>query len=765
MFPSAVVNRVCLASLFLAGLLLSGSEAWAQRGGFRPGDRVEVNRGEKWTPATVLSASGSRIRVRLDDDGSLGDMPAERREKRLTRTYSASDMRPLRGEAPNTAPRASGTAPRASGTAPRAMADFPAFGGGLGGGAADGATQRTWSDQSGKFKIDATYRGMNGEKVILEKPDGSRIEVPLAKLADADQQYVSSQGGDPANPFAVASTPPAGGTLGGAVTMPQMMRGDKSGMKTVRPQSFDSWSFTPESTTAPSAPPRSPRDIVLSKLPNSKAFFEDIVQVKVAASGERALVVRQEGAPGGDDTVHIELVDLAAGRTLGAAPLPPEAEIRDVDADLGLVAYGFDTFHDRKNELVVAQIRGGQIQPVATWEPHADADWDPAKKVENARFLHGGSIATSTFHSDVLTVWEASTAKATLAIPVSSGFRDENLVTSPDNRYTAVATKAGIAIIDLPAGEHVATVKVPADENVKLNGHLAFNANNTKLAALTHQGMMVWDLKTGKLLQSFDHETTFSGYGVTWAGDFLFHRNRYLYDYQTRVLLWEFTGVTSHDVTSDCKNGLLVMVAKDRSQGTPTLRTIDIPTTEMEAQAEKLRTGGSLVVARAGDPVAIELDIDPGIISPDEVRRSVEANLQAAGYVVANNSDVVVTAVCKRLPSRTVQISDFHRSAFSRNNVQERTITPHPSSLTLSYKGQSVWRRGNMGQPGAVFNMREGESLDNALVRLTTPNTKLLTEAEFPQEIIRPGTATSSGAYGVTNLATGVSGGGSGRFD
>lgn len=739
-----------VATIFTLACLVAfcATSAHAQRSGLSSGDRVEVNRGEEWTPATVIGSVGSRIRVRLDDDGSLADMPAERREKRLTRTYSASDIRRLRGERTSAPPAAP-----------------PTSLGGFGPSTATAAT-RTWSDESGRFNIEATYCGINGDKVILEKFDGSRIEVPLAKLASADQEYVKSQGGDPENPFAVAATMPAGGgfPLGAKALPPTIMKSSKSGMKTIRPKDFSDWSFDPQSIPLPTPASSSTHNLRLSKLPDSKAFFEDIVNAKLSTSGDRALVVRKKGNVGGDDISHVEVVDLVAGRSVGIAALPEDADILDIDADLGWVAYTFDTFHDRKNQLIVAEIRGSRAHPLSIWEPHGDASWDPSKSVGGAKFVNGGRIVTSTFHSDVLTVWDVATRKATHAVPIARGFQSDDFNVSPDGRYTAMPTKAGFAILDLIGGKHVATLSLPAGESHRNYSSVAFNATNTKLCAISFKAITVWDLKTGKQLNGFHHETMFPGSEVMWAGDFLFHRNKYLYDYQTRVLLWEFTGTSSHDLTTHFNNGRLLGVAKDRKQGMPLLRTFDMPTDEMIEQAEKLRSGGSLVVARAGDPVAIELDIDRGIISPEEVRQRVEENLRTAGYVIAEESDVVVKAVCKRLPSQTIEISDFHASPWGRNNVQERTVTPHPSSLTLSYQGKTVWRRGNMGRPGAVFHMQKGESLDQALVRLTTPNTKLLLEAEFPQEIIRPGTATSSGAYGVTNLATGASGGGA-RFE
>jgi hypothetical protein len=316
----------------------------------------------------------------------------------------------------------------------------------------------------------------------------------------------------------------------------------------------------------------------------------------------------------------------------------------------------------------------------------------------------------------------------------------------------------------LVAAEHSATIEL-AGVKVRSFDRLAFSDDNQKLAAITHDGLVVWDLNTGKKLRAFDHDTMFASHGVEWAGDFLLHQNKYLYDYRSQVLLWEFDGISMHEGATCSRNGLLAAVAKDRDNGMPLFRTFSFPTKEMLEQADKLMAAGSLVVAKAGDPVTIELDIDERIIAADTVRRAIEDNLSKAGYVVAKKSDVVVKAVCKQLPSQKIQISDFHRPHWNRGAIQERTITPQPSSLIMTYKGQSVWRRSNMGRPGAVFWMRDGESLDDALQRLTTPNTKLLTESEFPKEIIRPGTATRNGAYGVTNLATGRSGGRGGRFE
>ena len=56
--------------------------------------------------------------------------------------------------------------------------------------AAPDAPVRKWSDKTGKFSVDARYQGTNGDKVVLAKADGKRIEVPIAKLSDEDGRYL-----------------------------------------------------------------------------------------------------------------------------------------------------------------------------------------------------------------------------------------------------------------------------------------------------------------------------------------------------------------------------------------------------------------------------------------------------------------------------------------------------------------------------------------------------------------------------------------------
>lgn len=46
----------------------------------------------------------------------------------------------------------------------------------------------TWTDATGKFKIEAEFQGVVGSSIALRKPDGSTVNVPIAKLSPTSRE-------------------------------------------------------------------------------------------------------------------------------------------------------------------------------------------------------------------------------------------------------------------------------------------------------------------------------------------------------------------------------------------------------------------------------------------------------------------------------------------------------------------------------------------------------------------------------------------------
>ena len=52
---------------------------------------------------------------------------------------------------------------------------------------------RTWSDATGKFRLEAELVGVEDGKAILKKKDGEQVLVPIDKLSKEDQELLEKK--------------------------------------------------------------------------------------------------------------------------------------------------------------------------------------------------------------------------------------------------------------------------------------------------------------------------------------------------------------------------------------------------------------------------------------------------------------------------------------------------------------------------------------------------------------------------------------------
>jgi hypothetical protein len=358
-------------------------------------------------------------------------------------------------------------------------------------------------------------------------------------------------------------------------------------------------------------------------------------------------------------------------------------------------------------------------------------------------------VLTINQHGEALTVWDIATAKALVNIPVRSSTFLKTAFNA-DRSLLAIVMEDGIAIIDLAAARHVATLPVDGDAVRSV----AFRDDNLRLAALSDRGLAVWDLTNGEELVEFYRPVLGHGSELAWAGEFPLVESQYLFDAQRRILLWEYRSAPGSTMMTTLHHGRMWAVSQLIPNHQSMLISIVIPHPAAVREASQLPSADKLLVVRPGDKVAIQTDIGPGIISPDEVRESLTKELEAAGLRVVDDAELVVKAVCKQQEQQTIRINIDNRLPVRKKDIVERTITPHASYLEMTLHGEVVWKRGYLARPGAIFFLEKGESLDQALERLTKPNLDLFKNAGFSGYVARPGKATDNGAYGVSNLTT-----------
>ena len=81
------------------------------------------------------------------------------------------------------------------------------------------SANRTWTDATGKFSVEAEFVSLDNGVVKFKKPNGSALRIPLEKLSKADQEHIRSITSPPdkANPFE-ETTPKSSGQGGSSST-------------------------------------------------------------------------------------------------------------------------------------------------------------------------------------------------------------------------------------------------------------------------------------------------------------------------------------------------------------------------------------------------------------------------------------------------------------------------------------------------------------------------------------------------------------------
>jgi len=315
-----------------------------------------------------------------------------------------------------------------------------------------------------------------------------------------------------------------------------------------------------------------------------------------------------------------------------------------------------------------------------------------------------------------------------------------------------------------------------------------FRGDNARLAGMSNQGVVVWDLTNGQIAGEFASDVLDDHSPLAWAGEYLLVKNQFLFDLYRRVILWEYQDGGMYGTASKVRDGRMFFVPKAADNATTTLVSAALPHAGALELAKSMPSAEELLVVKPGDSVAIEVEIDPSVQLTEEVqqaltanlheasssgakdekvvvlkpggaqsdmiRQSLAAGLQSSGLKVADHADLVVKAVCKPEPPQTIRVRVDNRFPPRPEDIVERLITPHSSYLEMKLGDKVLWKRGYVARPQVLIDIREGETLDQSLERYTRPNIRIFMNNKFSPYVARPGTATESGAYGVSKMTT-----------
>ena len=482
---------------------------------------------------------------------------------------------------------------------------------------------RTWSDESGKFKIEATLLRVESENAILNRTDGKVIAVPLDRLSGADRKYLDSIGGgdsaaaghdddEPAEPEI-----PLVETNLGAAELIELSGGE--------------WTYQPDK--APAGP--SLRNVRLPLAPMD--FFDRPQRILLSPTENRAFVVtfNQHGG----QKFGVQAIDVQRGRVTASGLFSTTAEPIAVSPDGKLIlarTKGFGT--GTSAELRLYSRKGTEAKPEKAWAPyshHGQSEeslhgtrypWDA--DVEWADFLDSERIITIS-HAGELAVWQVADLEPIYQAKVARSARP---AVSRGGKYLAVTAPEGIAILQADNGKPAGLLSAELSHMERLD----FSPSGNKLAVVSPGRLRVWDLTTQKLERDFPVRLHIglpnsSARDIAWLDDrFLLVGGSVIVpdDYATA---WVYSGITPWVEYG----GRIWFIAGQSRSFALTSGTVPSPAVRKEWSTAPKE---SMLAIQPGMEISVELQTsDP---QTAEVREHIVKSLTERGLKVVPQSDV-----------------------------------------------------------------------------------------------------------------------------
>lgn len=587
---------------------------------------------------------------------------------------------------------------------------------------------RTWTDATGKFKVEAQFVSQEKDKVTLKDKDGKLFEIETKKLSAGDQKHLAD----------LAKMPP----------MPEDPFKPVGSGKTVSPD----WSNSREiEVTAPVEW----KDVSLGKLDEVKFksalvplsprldFFEGCSALVVNPASRRALV----GYQWGGKSARIVYCDLEAGKALSQTTIPTAtATVTPIALSDDGTQAAFKRTTDGKDTLELWSMSEKGNEKIADFSAaNASVKSKGRSKGHDIRwavFLDKKRLLTASYGGGLVVMWELPSLKPLYHV-ITAGESVPAL--SADRKHLAFVTGKELAVLDVDAGKVIATRPTP--QHLPW-ASLAISPGGKWIACGSHNHLYVWNAATGDLHR--DHLVNpldVWGY-VNWANDdMLFVGNKALMDVDLGYRFWDFK---DHNHVHVHGNHAWFVTHQLGSNAGAILPTA-LPTPAVQVAFDKAKAE---IVLKPGTTVKIDVRSLPDPEDRVKTAKALEDQLVKKGCKVGEDGTIELVATAS-----TGKIVEMNFVPGTNNNrpwmptpprlpgsappplppgTKVRTVKmeEHFSHLKFVAQGRTVWETKGDNLPKRV-QLEEGETLEQHLKKLERPNYGFYQTVDLPRVLHR----------------------------
>jgi hypothetical protein len=641
---------------------------------------------------------------------------------------------------------------------------------------------RTWTDASGKFKIEAKFVKQEGDQVVLQRADQKTVKLSFDKLSTADQEFIKKNSGDndPENPFKVdeeADNPFKPVAPAAKPAMPR--KGDDvrqkveeafanpddklvkiSPIKNAKGASeliIDapaSFSYSPDPTPTTHYVGVN-RGFKLSQLPQLELgndnFWDRVTNVVFDDAKQQALVCFLFAPPTKPKKTRIERLDLAKGESLGVYESPVGFVAVDFDPVTQLILGRSEHNYSRNNDRIdIWELSGEGLQHRLSFKPYDTGNVHTRQEVTWARFIGANHIGTLSGDNRFV-LWETNSLKPVYAATLWAGCEP---ALSGQGKYLALITKDGAYVLETLSGKVVAKLSGQPGYYPKLS----FRPDGKQLACASNDRVTVWDMTTGQLASEVYYPHPMSAEDVSWPaeGTVLLHANSNLrlIDLDKKVVLWTYiVGDPSFSF-----GGRIWSVLDPRDQNDKTLLHVQIPEEAAKAKQASL-VGQDLIALKPGTAVGVFINVALGEPERVKIYNHILAQLKEAGITIDQNSPISIEAATEQGETESVTYHSYDRRfgprhfpfghPFRSDPGEKANVTKQVSRITIREKGNVLWEARQLIGAPYFITQKEGQSLQQAVNESTAPGVAYFLTLNLPRQLARH---PKGGTYGTSTL-------------
>lgn len=602
---------------------------------------------------------------------------------------------------------------------------------------------RRWKSSDGSYEVEASLLRIDGDKVVLIKPNLKEVTVPIEKLSGKDRGYVKKFQSSLEAAIKRGEVPDI---------IPELPEVEK----------FSGSSFGSRSTYSA----RSNRSMTrLGALPSyMKDFKQAGVGFNLIRNDQRLVAVIPVGGPeqlvlmsfreqnpfkkGERFQSQLYWVSLKKQKVTGFVSITHEDYALDYDPKSRILL----TFN--RNEEFIGETDepdhytawklepgGTKAEPLVRWEGQGMGWADNLfGKVINKQMVVV-KIDRKTYQAFDFV------EKKSAYIFKTHSFFDAPVVLSPDRKSLILPEDGRVTVIDAALGDVTMSARVK-DRHVS-----GANVNDagTKLAALTERNVYVWDLESGNANPTI-YPAPLMGSPfkarVEWIDDDHIlgesHQERILYRLSLQLPIWSYRmNVSQYFLNRDpmknmVVNGRFFYVARPEHFGSAfAVGAVDLPGPGVSEVTKEIDRE-SLLILKKGVPVSLDFD---NISEPGKVKSWLVEKIESNGWDYDPNADIVMHAAMGIGETQNVTYEEF-----GGGNETTVSFRPHFATLVIKKDDTIIWQSGTSTSAPSIIH---GENARAEVNRYQNPQVQFFKNVVIDSEIIDP---KYSRGFGVSEL-------------